>query len=174
MKANFEVDASQVLEVFKNLNSKQMKKVHKNTLKEAAKIVQKAGRKSLASIGLKNVKKPHTWKDGSKTALWNGIKITVGKNADYSKVHLFGDPRLKWFEMGTKPRYKKMITGNKAVKDKWGNWKTKAVREYSSRSTGSIKASHFFANAQKSSEREVFNSMEALLKKSILKVAKKK
>jgi hypothetical protein len=36
-----------------------------------------------------------------------GIKVSVDKEATYSKVHIMGDYRLKWFEMGTKPRQTK-------------------------------------------------------------------
>ena len=58
-----------------------------------------------------------------------------------------GDFRLKFFEMGTKTRYKKRTKGRP--------------------STGSIKASYFFKKAK---ESEISNSMNDIITKSILRV----
>ena len=78
----------------------------------------------------------------------SGIKARVRKNGVEAKVHLMGEFRLKFFEMGTNERYTK-----------------KGKRR------GRIKQYRFFATAKNTKEREIFDNMNRLLSESIKKAA---
>ena len=63
-------------------------------------------------------------------------------------VHILGDFRLKFFELGTKVR-KKRKTGD---------------------STGRIEASYFFRKARQAKESEISNSMNDIIEQSIKRI----
>ena len=141
------VDASQVLRMFSELNSRQQKNVYKNALRKAGRILQKETKTQLRSVVGKTINHKNRW-DGK--TLGSGIKLKVDKKATEAKVHIMGDFRLKFFELGTKTRFKKRTKGRP--------------------STGSIKASYFFRRAREAKESEISNSMNDIITKSILRV----
>lgn len=98
----------------------------------------------------KVVKNPNARNRWNGKTFSSGIKSKVNKEATEGKVHIMGDFRLKFFEMGTKTRYKKRTKGRP--------------------STGSIKASYFFKKAREAKESEISNSMNDIITKSILRV----
>ena len=95
------VDASQVLRMFSELNSRQQKNVYKNALRKAGRILQKETKTQLRSVVGKAINHKNRW--NGKT-LGNGVKMKVDKEATEAKVHIMGDFRLKFFELGTTTR----------------------------------------------------------------------
>lgn len=138
------VDASSVLKMFAELDSKKQKKVHRTALKTATNILVREARKNFRKV----VKKPNSRNKWNGKTFSSGIKSSVNKEATEGKVHILGDFRLKFFEMGTKER-KKRKTGA---------------------STGRIEPSYFFKKAREAKESEISNSMNNIITKSILKV----
>jgi hypothetical protein len=116
------------------------------------------------------------------------IKIVDAKSSPYAKVHIMGDFRLKFFELGTKERKTKgritslMISnyGRDANKRKKSSVrkgiKARLFRDgYTGRGhdTGRIKPTHFFRTAQQLTERRIFDNMEKEMTKQILRIAKR-
>lgn len=140
------VDARQVLQMFAALDSKRQKKAHRTALRKATGILVRETRKNFRKV----VKNPNARNRWNGKTFSSGIKSKVNKEATEGKVHIMGDFRLKFFEMGTKTRYKKWTKGRP--------------------STGSIKASYFFKKAREAKESEISNSMNDIITKSILRV----
>ena len=97
------VDARQVLQMFAALDSKRQKKAHRTALRKATGILVRETRKNFRKV----VKNPNARNRWNGKNFSSGIKSKVNKEATEGKVHIMGDFRLKFFEMGTKTRYKK-------------------------------------------------------------------
>ena len=72
------VDASQVLRMFSELNSRQQKNVYKNALRKAGRILQKETKTQLRSVVGKAINHKNRW--NGKT-LGNGVKIYIDPSA---------------------------------------------------------------------------------------------
>lgn len=133
------VDTKQVLEMFAELDSKKQKKAHRTALRKATGILVKEVRKNFRQI----VKNPNARNRWNGKTFSSGIKSSINKEVTEGKVHILGDFRLKFFELGTKTRYKKRTKGRP--------------------STGSIKATNFFKKAREAKESEISNSMNNII-----------
>lgn len=143
-----EVDSTEVLSLFSKLSPKKQKQAYRNTLRKGAMILQKETKSQLKRTGIKGIsKKP---KNAKWKSMISGIKYRVRKNGEEAKVHIMGEFRLKFFEMGTNIR---------------------VTRKGKSR--GRIKPYRYFAKSKESKEREIFDNMNRLLSESIKRVAKK-
>ena len=140
------VDAKQVLQMFAALDSKKQKKAHRTALRKATGILVRETRKNFRKV----VRKPNSRNRWNGKTFSSGIKSSINKEVTEGKVHILGDFRLKFFELGTKTRYKKRTKGRP--------------------STGAIKATHFFKRAREAKESEISNSMNNIITQSILKV----
>lgn len=142
--ANIEVDSRNVLKMFAELNSKNQKKVHRIALAKALSILVKEARSTLKGVIRKSI-----YSKSKKTgkSLASGIKYKINKDATEGKAHILGDFRLKFFELGTKERYRKR--GGK---------------------TGTIKASYFFRTARQNKEALISSSMNNIISESIKRV----
>ena len=102
-----QVDASRCFALFRRLDTKNQRKVSRAALRAAANKVKKQAVKNLQGVIGHNVRKTTTYtrRNGKteKRSLARGIKVEV-MNPETAKVHIMGDYRLKWFEMGTQPR----------------------------------------------------------------------
>ena len=122
------VDASRCYALFRRLSTKNQRKVAKAALREASNKIKKEAVKNLQGVIGHSVRKTSTYTRANgkteKRSLARGIKVEV-MNPETAKVHIMGDHRLKWFEMGTVIRAKK-----------------------SGASTGAMTARPFFATAK--------------------------
>lgn len=164
---NAEIDSREVLNLFSNLSSKKQYSVYRKALTDGAKILQSEGKRKLkAKIGRAASHK--NWWNGK--TLQAGIKVSPQKDVekDGVKVHIMGDFRLKFFEMGTSGRH---TTGRHsgAVKGH-----TPSYRIRKPHYTGRMRRTDFFASAQSAKEKEIFDKMDSLILKNIEKVASKK
>ncbi|KKB55552.1 hypothetical protein [Parabacteroides gordonii] len=141
------VDAKQVLQMFAELDSKRQKKVHRDALKKATGILLKEVRKNFRTV----VKKPNSRNRWNGKTFSSGIKSSINKEVTEGKVHILGDFRLKFFELGTKVRYKRTVRAT----------------------TGKITASYFFKRAREAKETEISSSMNNIITQSIQKVNEK-
>lgn len=139
------VDIDKVLQMFASLDSKKQKKVHRAALKKATGILVRETKKNFRKV----VKNPNSRNKWNGKTFSSGIKSSVNKEVTEGKVHIMGDFRLKFFELGTATRYKK--TRGRP-------------------STGSIKAHYFFKKAREAKESEISNSMNDIITKSILRI----
>ena len=143
------VDASQVLRTFSELNSRQQKNVYKNALRKAGRILQKETKTQLRSVVGKAINHKNRW--NGKT-LGNGVKMKVDKEATEAKVHIMGDFRLKFFELGTTTRQLRKNGANR----------------------GRMKAAHFFKTAKDKTEHAIFDNINQMVEESITRIANKK
>lgn len=144
--ADITVDAQGVLNLFANLSPKKQKRAIKGALKKGAQILQKETRTRLRRSGIKGVSKRSKWG----TSLVSGVKYKVDREASSAKVHIMGDFRLKFFEMGTNIRQTRKGYNRGKIQDKY----------------------NFFSEAKAAKEREIFDNMNRLISESIKKVAK--
>lgn len=164
---NVEIDSKEVLNLFSNLSSKKQYSVYRKALTDGAKMLQGEGKRQLrAKIGRAASHK--NWWNGK--SLQTGIKVSPQRDVekDGVKVHIMGDFRLKFFEMGTSGRH---TTGRNsgAVKGHTPSYRIKKPHY-----TGSMRRTDFFAKAQSAKEKEIFETMDSLILKNIEKVASKK
>lgn len=143
------VDSSQVLRMFSELNSRQQKNVYKNALRKAGRILQKETKTQLRSVVGKAINHKNRW--NGKT-LGNGVKMKVDKEATEAKVHIMGDFRLKFFELGTTTRQLRKNGANR----------------------GRMKAAHFFKTAKDKTEHAIFDNINQMVEESITRIANKK
>lgn len=161
---NVEVDSGQVLKLFAELDSKRQKQAHRNALRLAANILVKETRKQLKSNLGKKANSRNWW--NGKT-LQSGIKVKVNRDATESKVHIMGDFRLKFFEMGTDIR---KTTGRNNA-DVRGRTPIRRQRKPAKR--GKIDPDWFFRTAKRNKENEINASLNKLVKESIQRVYNK-
>lgn len=141
---NITVDAKQVLRLFAELDSKKQKKVHRTALRKATGILVRETRKNFRTV----VKNPNSRNRWNGKTFSSGIKSSINREVTEGKVHIMGDFRLKFFELGTKERFKRK-TG---------------------RRTGRIEARYFFRRARESKEAEISNSMNSIIEQSIKRI----
>ena len=106
--SEFTIDANDVLRVFASLGVQDMQRVHKAAFRASARVLVKEARLKLAAVTGRSRstrtadRKGWSRLKGSKKvgALNDGVRYYVSRNNDFAKVHIMGDFRLKWFEMG--------------------------------------------------------------------------
>jgi hypothetical protein len=164
-----EINAREVLLMFAGLDSRRQAKAHKKALQKGASILVRETRKNFKSV----VKDPNStgWFTRHKNSkakpapLSSGIRYSFRnagrRDTTQVKVHIMGDFRLKWFELGTVHRYR---GAKKKVRFSAFRKRAKTI------STGAIKPAYFFQRARESKEKEIENSMERILAESIKKV----
>lgn len=152
--AEFTVDVKQVIAMFNEFNAKLKKKTFSTALRKAANILRKQTVTNLRQV----VKRTRTKNRWNGKTLESGIRIKIAKSTQAAKVHLMGDFRLKFFEMGTNDRY---VSSTKKKKLK------------KSRYAGKIEGKRFFQKAKQTTETQVFNSIEQHLIEVIKKINEK-
>ncbi len=102
-------DVSVILSKFESLDVKHMTKVHKAAFSNANKVLVKEARLQLQGVTARATTGWTARKKGwSKvSSLDRGIRSKVSANGDRGMVHIMGDFRLKWFELGTGDRYRR-------------------------------------------------------------------
>ncbi|CAG9894056.1 hypothetical protein BOVA604_1999 [Bacteroides ovatus] len=152
--AEFTVDAKQVITMFNEFNAKLKKKTFTTVLRKAANILRKQTITNLRQV-VKRTRSKNRW--NGKT-LESGVRIKIAKSAQAAKVHLMGDFRLKFFEMGTSDRQVTKVKGKKLKKPRY---------------TGKVDAKRFFQKAKQTTESQVFASIEQHLIEVIKKINNK-
>ena len=114
MNSGFYIDQNQVLTLFSRLDTGHMAKVHRVAMARSLKVLVNETRIQLQGVTTRSQSTRTSarkgWKaKGGKTAatLAGGIRMRVQADGKMGKVHIMGDHRLKWFEMGTAIRAKK-------------------------------------------------------------------
>ena len=101
-------------------------------------------------------------------ALSKGVKVVVFKNLQGVRVHIMGDYRLKWIELGTEDRYTKGVR-KYSLRSVFGRKK-----EYSKKPSfkGRMKPSRFLYRAVMRKEDEAQRSLMDFLIKTVKRVSK--
>jgi len=163
-----QVDASRCFALFRRLSTKNQRKVSRKALKEAGNKLKKEAAKNLQQVIGHNVRKTTTYTRANgkteKRSLVKGIKVTA-RNPETAKVHIMGDYRLKWFEMGTQPRYTKGHRGKgRKIPMRKAAYRGRAFRDMSKL--------RWFDKAIKAKENEAARDIETALIKHIKKQAR--
>lgn len=143
---NLEVDSRQVINLFSELNSRQQRQVYRNALRRAAGILSRETKKQLKDVVGNAVNHRNRWNNRTPAS---GIRVKADREGRESKVHIMGDFRLKFFEMGTAERRLRRNGANR----------------------GRIDASYFFRTAKQNKEQEVFDALDSLISQSIQRTA---
>ena len=157
-----QVDASSVYRMFDELNQKNRKRVKRAALSESSRILINETKYNLRQIMTKNGRLSTKSKKRTGKTLEQGIKRKYDKNAEGVTIHIKGDFRLKWFELGTAIRrtkgHKKHGIGKEVTRTgKGGN-------------RGLIKAYFFFRKAKEAKEKEIFSTIDDVLEKHIKRI----
>ena len=137
----------ELVKKFTELTGREQIRAKNTTLKKASDTLVKAARQSLRTV-TKGYNRPNWW--NGKT-LESGIKYSRQRDSDTAKVHILGDFRLKFFELGTQLR------------------RTKAGA-----SRGVHKRHSFFQPTVQAKMSEVEDSMGRLFSESVDKIWNKK
>ena len=165
-----QVDASRCYALFRRLNTRNQRRVSKAALRTAANKVKAQAVKNLQLVIGHSVRKTRIYiKANGKTEKQNlakGIKV-VARDAETAKVHIMGDYRLKWFEMGAGLKEPRKTKGVRR------RGKKIPLRRESNRGQVFKDRSKlgWFARAVKSKEHEAARDIEEALKKHIIKQA---
>lgn len=153
------IDTTQLDKIFENLSEENRTKAMKVALMEGAKILQENAQQNL----MRKMGSGATSTIKYKKPMTDGITIN-DKDFKYYKtiaISILRDFRLKWFELGTSERYRKVrginSKGKKYVKrDEKGGY------------TGFITGTHFFKEARENTspiEEAIIRAMEAEINK---------
>ena len=165
-----QVDASRCYALFRRLNTRNQRRVSKAALRTAANKVKAQAVKNLQLVIGHSVRKTRTYvKANGKTEKQNlakGVKV-VARDAETAKVHIMGDYRLKWFEMGAGLKEPRKTKGVRR------RGKKIPLRRESNRGQVFKDRSKlgWFDRAVKSKEHEAARDIEEALKNHILKQA---
>ena len=160
-----EIDVGEVLELFAGLNGRQQKQVYRNALRRAANILVRETRSQLKGKLGRKANSRNWWNNRT---ISSGIKSTADKEGKAAKVHIMGDFRLKFFEMGTDPRKTK---GNNTASVRG---KTPIRRQKKASNRGRIEPRNFFSTAKQNKEKEIFGTLDKLISESIQRVYNKR
>lgn len=159
---NIEVDARQVVSMFADLTSRQQRQAYRNALRRGASILVGETKKQLRNT-LGRAASSRNWWNGK--TLISGIKSNADRDGEEAKVHIMGDFRLKFFELGTRVR---RTSGSNTASVRGRN---PIRRQRVAANRGRINAAHFFRTAKTNKEREIFDNMDNLISQSIQRIA---
>ncbi len=149
------VDDREVIQALSRMSFKQMNKAYRQGMKKALDPILKQTKTNLRSSGIRNVNKPYIGKNGKKyKSMLQGVKSSVymGDTEDsWGKVHIMGEFRLKFFEMGTNERHTRKGWNRGSIKPKW-----------------------FFRNAVSQRGKEATDTLDDNIRAAILKAWNKK
>ena len=100
-------DTSVILGKFAQLGVNQMVRVHKAAFANENKVLVKEARLQLSGVTARSKTGYSARRKGwtKESTLERGIRSKVDANGERGMVHIMGDFRLKWFEMGTEDRF---------------------------------------------------------------------
>ena len=153
-KAGAEFDARQLESMFAELAPRRRKQVFRAALNQSSNILIREARKGLKGV-VEDPRSPNNW--NGKT-LQAGIKKSVARDAKSVKIHLMGDFRLKFFELGTSDRYTKRHTKSRGGKGG---------------ARGKNTASYFFRNAKQATEKRIFEEIDERIEKQVIRINNK-
>lgn len=141
MARNYEMDDARIEAMFQRLSPQNIQTFEGLAIEEALTELQRDTISILVSK-LPNATKTGTTPNGVKTdAMTKGVKKTVDRHYATGTVHIMGDYRLKWFELGTVPRY---TTGQRSKNRSGDIKKTVSAGQY----RGQIQPMFFFKEAR--------------------------
>lgn len=159
-----DIDDRQLMAIFEGLDEKNQKKALIGGLRKASGILVKRTKqliKEKINISGKTESKKG-WKNPS-----TGVKTKALKNLSMG-VHILGEFRLRFFELGTKGRHGNTKNGKKKKNLKENTSKRKRqLKGKGAYWRGSIKALHFFKKAKSDTERQIFSTLTDCVKDSI-------
>lgn len=98
----------ELIAILRKMSYKDMQRAYKKALTESVKPLVNEVKKALRRSNIKHVNKPYVGKNGrTYKSMLQGVKSSVDvrdAKDNYAKVHILGEFRLKWFEMGTSLR----------------------------------------------------------------------
>lgn len=163
---NVSIDDSQVQAVFSALSEKKQKKALMGGIRKSAQILIRRT-KQLIKSKLRNTNKPSRF-NGKKMV--NGVKFKGDNRELEGKVHIMGDFRLKIFEKGNyKTHPRKTKSRKKVFNGSFRGGRRQYNRIGEGHSTGNIQALYFFKQAKADTEQQIFSTLTANIKESIMK-----
>lgn len=149
-EAKLIVNDLEVLAAFERLSSKQMVKARRGAMRRGASYLVSATRREL--------KKDYK----VQPEVLRGVRSSISKDANTTKVHIMGYYTLKWLEKGTVKRW----VSKKSRKPK--------VMLKKKRYVGFLKGKYFFLRAQTATSGKIGDIMISYLDKEIKKQFNKK
>ncbi len=147
-----EVDDKEVMAMFAEMDKKNRKRVLSSALRKSSTILVRQTRQNLRNVTTKSgtlqTRTPNRW-NGKKMEQGIKVKVKVDDKTKEAKIHLLGDFRLKFFEMGTRERYTKRGKGSYR---------------------GNIEGYGFFKSAKEQTEKKIFSEMDQVFSNEVKRV----
>lgn len=153
------IDTSQLDKILNNLSEENRQRAMMKALNEGAKVLKTNTQQNL----IKKMGSAATSTTSHKKRMIDGIGITPQKTEQSVIISIMREFRLKFFEMGTKERYRKVKTVN-------SQGKVFVKRGEKGGYTGTIKGLHFFKEARENTspiEEAIIRTMEEEINKLI-------
>lgn len=147
------ITQNNIEKMFRAFDKNLRRKTFRTVLRQSSNILRKQAINNLKKY-VKTVDKKDKWGN----TLRKGIKIKYAKDLSYAKVHIMGNFKLKFFELGTNIRFNKS-------KGK--------IRLKKRRYTGNIKPTNFFTTAKQQTQQQVFDSIKKNMEDTIIKINNK-
>lgn len=149
------INSNEIENILNELNENNRKEIiFKSLVKGGNELVKETKRELKKSL-------PQGATSGNRygTPMESGVKLKKDKDYDEVKVHIMGDYRLKFFEMGTDERYlKKPLKHKEDARYKYRNNSDVNSKPY----RGKISPKHFFKNARENNDAitdEILNNI---------------
>ena len=162
-RGSFTVDTSEVMGLFADLMGKEQEKATRDGLRKGANILRRATRRNLQSKIHGSIRKKWIGRDGKQYKSMSEGVVVNAKSAQEVRVHIMGEFRLKWFELGTESRSRKFWSAKRGIR----------FKDAEAGRTGKITGIHFFREAQQQTERQIFSNLDSYISQSIDKIARK-
>lgn len=168
--SKFDVDIEEFNRMLRRINGEESKRAITYAIRSGANMIRKKTISNFDS-GTK-FKAYNVYRDrNGNTKRLQLVTVKIGKKKDSAVVHILGDFRAKFFELGTKRR---MTKGRNIT----GEYK-KGGRTYLSRTgkpanRGIITRRLYFKKAQESEESKVLGEMLSRVEKKIIQIGRKK
>ncbi len=168
-------DSRQFDAMMESLTGPELKKAALRTLRSSANILKKETERQFRSkVNINGIRIKYKNKKGKEVTKWKRIAtVKVDPKELSAKVHILADFRAKFFEMGTKERRTKghKVTGRYRLRPGGRVYKR---RKGKGGARGRITAGWHFRKAQQLTEGPIFENIDKLMSKELIRISKKR
>ena len=168
--SKYKVDIEEYNHLLNRLTSEEVRKSITYTVRSGANRLRK---KTIENFGTgTKFKSYNVYRDrNGSTKRLSLVTVNLGRNKQSATVHIMGDFRAKFFELGTRRRTAK---GRKVTGEYRKGNRTYLSRTGKPANRGIITKRRYFAKAQDSEETKVLGEMQNRVEKKIVQIGRKK
>lgn len=170
MSSKFKVDIDEYNRLVHDLSSDDLRRAMTYAVRSGANRIRRRTVSNFASgTNFKAYNIYRNWRGESKKL--SLVTVKVGRDKQSATVHIMGDFRAKFFEMGTKRR---MTKGRKITSETYNGRRTYLNRTGKPANRGAITERRYFRKAQDSEGPKVLGEMQNRMERKIIQIGRKK